>query len=203
MSSSPPPHGAVGVKPLLNMKSIHRAPGQAPAIKADARRGDNHGCSKGLQPDLTTGSLAPRQDRPPCRPRRRVPRFMGPGCANANGGLTETWSAAGSGVPVEQRRIADQIGQQMSRTAGSTADLIETSAPMSATSAAAIAIHGASESSSTRNMTFATVSAEEHDRRNVRDRKVVLTSIASARRPNGNLLLCGKSCLQGSPSSSL
>ena len=107
MSSSPPPHGAIGVKPLLNMKSIHRAPGQALAIKAGASRSHNYGCSKGLQPDLTTGSLAPRQDRPPCRPRRRVPRFMGPGCANANGGLTETWSAAGSGVPVEQRRIAD------------------------------------------------------------------------------------------------
>ena len=32
---SRPPQGAVGVKPLLKMDSIHRAPGQAPA-KADA-----------------------------------------------------------------------------------------------------------------------------------------------------------------------
>ena len=31
MSSFAPPQGAVGVKPLLKMNSIHRAPGQAPA----------------------------------------------------------------------------------------------------------------------------------------------------------------------------
>src|SRR5262245_17299007 len=31
---------------------------------------DNPGCSKGLRPNLVTGLLAPRQNRPPCRPRR-------------------------------------------------------------------------------------------------------------------------------------
>jgi hypothetical protein len=37
---------AVGVKPLLNMNSIHRAPEQAPAVRAGARRGHNYGSSK-------------------------------------------------------------------------------------------------------------------------------------------------------------
>src|SRR5262245_55034125 len=91
MSSSRPPQGAVGVKPLLKMNSIHRAPGQAPAIKADARRGHNYGCSKGLRSNLLTGSIAPSAGQPRCRPRLRILSFHGSGCANANGNLLDSY----------------------------------------------------------------------------------------------------------------
>jgi len=63
------------------LNSIHRAPGQASAIKADVRRGDNYGCSKGLQSNLVTGSIAPSRGRLRCRPRPRVHPFHESGCA--------------------------------------------------------------------------------------------------------------------------
>jgi hypothetical protein len=82
---SRPPQGAAGVKPLLNMNSIHRAPGRAPAIKADDRRGHNYGCSKGLRSNSVTGSIAPSERQPRCRPRPRIHSFHRSGCASANG----------------------------------------------------------------------------------------------------------------------
>jgi hypothetical protein len=61
---------AVGVKPLLNMNSIHRAPEQAPAVRAGARREHNYGSSKGLRSNSVAGSG--RHYQPLCRPRPRV-----------------------------------------------------------------------------------------------------------------------------------
>ena len=42
--------------------------------------GDNNGCSKGLRSNSVTGSLAPRQNRSPCRPHPPYP-FHPFGCA--------------------------------------------------------------------------------------------------------------------------
>ena len=68
LHSRSPPQGAVGVKPLLKMNSIHRAPGQAPATRL-ARRGHNYGCSKDLRSNSVTGSIAPSHRQPLCQPR--------------------------------------------------------------------------------------------------------------------------------------
>src|SRR5262249_13443040 len=37
---------------------------------------DNDGCSQGLRSNSVTGSLAPSQTRPPCRPRHSLSRFI-------------------------------------------------------------------------------------------------------------------------------
>ena len=50
-----------------------------PRHSADASPDDNIGCSKGLRSNSVTGSLAPRQGRPRCRPRRAYTRFIHPG----------------------------------------------------------------------------------------------------------------------------
>src|SRR5262249_28860172 len=93
-SSSPPPSGAAGVKPLLIefylpcSRICETQVGQPPSID------DNNGCSKGLRSNSFTGSLAPsnsdlRADRTTSYP------FHPSGCARAHGNSFDHLVGAG------------------------------------------------------------------------------------------------------------
>src|SRR3954447_6189651 len=89
-----PSHGLISLvpwEPTASVADLETAAVNSPRILTCSRtdaargrpasvRGDNNGCSKGLRSNSVTGSLAPRQNRSPCRPHPPYP-FHPSGCA--------------------------------------------------------------------------------------------------------------------------
>src|SRR4051812_19876424 len=74
------PQEAAGVKPSRQEIYLTCSRADAARSRPASVRGDNNGCSKGLRSNSVTGSLAPRQNRSPCRPHPPYP-FHPSGCA--------------------------------------------------------------------------------------------------------------------------
>src|SRR4051812_2391297 len=74
------PQEAAGVKPSRQEIYLTCSRTDAAHRRPASVRGDNNGCSKGLRSNSVTGSLAPRQNRSPCRPHPPYP-FHPSGCA--------------------------------------------------------------------------------------------------------------------------